>query len=518
MKIPTSNRDLERLLRFVYNKSSVTWYVVTLTLMSTALILFTACRTGPQEASMATFVSKLKSEVGYSAGSPMTGHIPVDPNSLRSEESLAVTMSWAVIKQLPKNLLYPAESQTRMIKIFPAQKPVSPVTRLTRGTRIGSIENAKRFIDRITNDGSNGGRLIGRLYAVLPQGITSSFSFTEKNPIDSQSPDGFKIQIFNRLQTGEGETEEPSAKSSLDIAIVATGKLKQDTETNHENIEHADEEDKDSDFRGENVQITESVFLNTRPFKKRDQFAIILKSPFTAEENEVFAVIIDVRSPPQEDRVSVAMHNMYFKQCLEYLERESIRNRIIHGKQPDIKWAGLEDSIQLLQSPNNKRRALIHLAQQTNALLVKDIALSGTDTVVGQLSQSVINEYLSGSVNNSEMVGWMLERTAYSLLVRLLSAEQATPELETILIRHTGQVGRNVSTLEELIASSTSMEELQRYLVRENFIFLEDISPAARTRAFDWLSTRDKAPDGYDPLSPLKQRRDILSRVEMSFD
>jgi hypothetical protein len=517
MRIPASSRNLERLLGFVHNKSSVTWYIGRSLLVSVVLVSFIACRTAPRRDDTDAFISRLKHEVGYFTGSPITGYISIDPNSLRAEESLAVTMSWVVIKQLPKNLLYPAESQTRMIKIFPAQKPVSPVVQLTRGTRIGSIENAKRFIDRITNDGSNGGMLIGRLYAVLPQGITTSFSFTEKNPIDSQSSDGFKIQIFNRTQTENGQTEEPSVKSTLDIVIVATGKLKQDTETDQENMERADEEDKDSDLGGENIQITETVFLNSRPFNKRDQFAIILKSRFTAEENEAFAVIIDVSSPPHEDRLSIAMHSTYFNQCLEYLKREDARNRILCGK-PDIKWAGLEDSIQLLQSPNNERRALIHLAEQTNASLVKDIALSGTETVVGQLSQAVINEYLSGSINNSEIVGWILERTAYSLLARLLSAEQATPELEAILIRHTGQVGRNVSTLEELIASSNTIEELQRYFVRENFIFLEDISPAARTRAFDWLSARGKAPDGYDPLSPLKQRRDVLSRVEMSFD
>jgi len=512
MKIPVSNRNLERLLGFVYNKSSVIWSICTSLLVSIFLISFIACRTAPLRDDSDAFISRLKYEVSYFTGSPMTGHISIDPNSLRAQESLAVTMSWALIKQLPKNLLYPAESQVRMIKIFPAQKPVSPVAQLTRGTRIGTIENPTQFINRITNNGSNGGILIGKINAVLPQGITTSFNFTEKKTIDSQSPDGFNIQIFNRPQT-----QEPSAESSLDIAIAATGKLKQDSENNQENLQRADEEVTDSEPEGENIQTTETVFLNTRAFEKRDQFAIILKSPFTSEENETFAIIIDVRSPPQENRVSIAMHTTYFNQCLEYLKRESARDSILHGK-PDIKWAGLEDSIQSLLSPNNERRALIHLAQQTNAPLVKDIALSGTEIVVGQLSQAVTNEYLSGSINNSEMVGWVLEKTAYSLLARLLSTEQANPELEAILIRHTGQVGRNVSTLEELIASSNTIEELQSYFVRENLIFLEDISPAARTRAFDWLSARGKAPDGYDPLSPLKKRRDVLKSIEMNFD
>jgi len=55
-------------------------------------------------------------------------------------------------------------------------------------------------------------------------------------------------------------------------------------------------------------------------------------------------------------------------------------------------------------------------------------------------------------------------------------------------------------------------------VVRENFIYLEDISPAARTHAFEWLLSKGEAPDGYDPLAPLKERRAVLNRVEKDFD
>jgi len=50
-------------------------------------------------------------------------------------------------------------------------------------------------------------------------------------------------------------------------------------------------------------------------------------------------------------------------------------------------------------------------------------------------------------------------------------------------------------------------------LLLENFIYLEDISPAARTRAFEWLAARDQAPQGYDPLASLKERRNVLNRI-----
>jgi len=121
-------------------------------------------------------------------------------------------------------------------------------------------------------------------------------------------------------------------------------------------------------------------------------------------------------------------------------------------------------------------------------------------------------------MTSSTFLGWTLERMSYGLLATILSSDQATPELEAILVRHTGQVGRHVSTLEELTANAADIDEFQSNLVRENFIFMEDISPAARNRAFEWLKARGKAPDGYDPLAPLKERRDVLRRVEKSLD
>ena len=51
-------------------------------------------------------------------------------------------------------------------------------------------------------------------------------------------------------------------------------------------------------------------------------------------------------------------------------------------------------------------------------------------------------------------------------------------------------------------------------LVEENFIYLEDISPASRSRAFDWLAARDLAPSGYDPLAPIETRREALERAD----
>ena len=204
--------------------------------------------------------------------------------------------------------------------------------------------------------------------------------------------------------------------------------------------------------------------------------------------------------------------------AISALTGADVPNRDRGAEPADADWPGIENAIQALQSSLNQRRALLYLAERTGAFLGEDIALSGTDIVVARLSQALTNEYSSGSMTGGASLGWLLERTACGLLATLLSSDQATPELEAILIRHTGQVGRNVSTLEELTAGASSVEEFQKLLVRENFIYLEDISPAARARAFEWLKARGRAPEGYHPLAPVKERRAVLNRVEKGFD
>ena len=225
-----------------------------------------------------------------------------------------------------------------------------------------------------------------------------------------------------------------------------------------------------------------------------------------------------MRPPPAEDRTALAIHTFSFNECMMHLSRTDIPDRMVGTVESDTEWPGFENALRALQSPLNQRRALLYLAERTNVSLVEDIALSGTDMIVGRLSQAITNNYFSGLITSSTSLGWSLERTTYDLLSTLLSTDQKMPELEAILIRHTGQVGRHVSTLEELTTNADDIDEFQSLLVRENFIFLEDISPAARSRAFEWLKAKNQAPDGYDPLAPLKERRAVLKSIEKGFD
>jgi len=493
---------------------------VTFVLVLLASVLISACTTGPRRASTTASLPALKYELDYSAGSPRSAFTPVETSSLRAEDSPVITVTLLVGRRLPTDFLAAAELQTSMITVFPAARIVAPVARLTKGARIGSIEDAERFIIRLTDQEPDGAVLLQRFHGVLPPEVTAHFRFMESNPADSQLPEGVEIQVCRRSETMGGSKEESPAVPSLEIALVASGGIKQKTVLGDESskIEGDSETNQDLDRENEDLQVTETILLEPRPFRERDQLAIIVPSPFGTKDAVSFAIAIDVRPPPAEDRAAAAMHRWSFNECMKQLTGADMPGQIQGAEPADADWPGLENAIRALQSYPNQRRALLYLAERTGASLVEDIALSGTDMVVGRLSQALTNEYSSGSMTGGALLEWTLERTAYGLLANLLSSDQATPELEAILVRHTGQVGRNVSTLEELTAGAAGIDEFQKLLVRENFIYLEDISPAARTRAFEWLTARGRAPEGYHPLAPAKERRAVLNRVEKGFD
>ena len=96
------------------------------------------------------------------------------------------------------------------------------------------------------------------------------------------------------------------------------------------------------------------------------------------------------------------------------------------------------------------------------------------------------------------------------------SGGKLPPELASILAVQTGQAGRTAGSLDEVLGNATSQQDMQNRLAAENYIFLEDSSPSARVRAFDWLVAQHLAPAGYDPLAPARQRRKALDQAEQS--
>jgi hypothetical protein len=177
--------------------------------------------------------------------------------------------------------------------------------------------------------------------------------------------------------------------------------------------------------------------------------------------------------------------------------------------------AGLLTAVRALSQPQSRRPALIFLSTQTAAPLCGDVALTCDEDVLAVLAGRVGQRAGRDAVQSPQAFGWTLDYLTLQLLSEMSSNEKAKlpPELAAVLARHCGEAGRHPASLQEILKNASSPKDLQMRLIAENLIYLEDSSPASRVRAFDWLSAMHQAPQGFDPLAPVNQRREALERA-----
>ena len=170
-----------------------------------------------------------------------------------------------------------------------------------------------------------------------------------------------------------------------------------------------------------------------------------------------------------------------------------------------------------LAERSHQRTALAFLAHATGAELSGELALlAEPETLAGCLGALRARIEAEGApTGEPAALGWFLERATYGWLAARASDESQPlqPELEALLLRHTGQLGRYPDLVMESVGASTGLADHRRRVQAENAIFLEDADPAARVRAFDWLKAQGLAPEGYDPLAAPAERRAALARA-----
>jgi hypothetical protein len=172
----------------------------------------------------------------------------------------------------------------------------------------------------------------------------------------------------------------------------------------------------------------------------------------------------------------------------------------------------LAAAVQTLASqPRAARPALVFLANQTDATLCGDVALVADENVLSGIARRVI-EKTNGAAPDPALLGWTLDSACFEELAALQAGERMPSELSAVLTAYAGEAGRHAASLVDVAKSLSSREQLDARLLAENLVYLEDASPAARVRAYDWLRTKNRAPAGYDPLGSNKERRAALER------
>lgn len=163
-----------------------------------------------------------------------------------------------------------------------------------------------------------------------------------------------------------------------------------------------------------------------------------------------------------------------------------------------------------IEAPGQRRGALAWLAGHVNARATLDLALSDRAALVDSVAARAKSLLPAAYQPTLAELLWVLEEASLSVLADHMELPEPDAVAEAMLLRHSGEVGRNAPLLLGLLEAAANHADLQRRLVDENLLFLDDNSPASRVRAFDWLLSHGPVPAGYEPLAPRADRRKAL--------
>lgn len=250
----------------------------------------------------------------------------------------------------------------------------------------------------------------------------------------------------------------------------------------------------------------ELVIVDERP--RLEGRALVLTLPM-AESTERFVIVVSLRPPTQGDpRHAEVVGRARQQAYASWRELQALVEAVRAGV-PDR--TGLLEALSGLTEEGNRRGALIYLSGATGSEVALDLALSGRVELLEALAAAIREADPGASEASLTELAWLIERATLAEIARRVeNVEEDDPRLEAMLIRHVGEVGRDLPLLLGLLEEAGEIGRLRHLLVEENLHFLDDNAPASRVRAVDWLLAQGVEIPGYRALGEKSQRRDAL--------
>lgn len=468
------------------------------------------CATSRQDATRRLGVPALEARVEHRAGSPLGG-IESQGQAARlnasPEEALEVSFELHFLERAPSGCYESLRSHSRLVAVERGGEVIETASALAAGGRVARGESALQFDADAAKGLFGRTRSLGLARGVLPRGVTSTLLLDSAETLESPEHGAARKEL--RVELGRGEdptTPELTLALTLEDLLSAPAKETDDPQAG------APRGTPGTTATGERVLRRESVLLDLSPSVEDGPVALVLPAPFQGGEARALAVVVRVAAaggdPDHAVRVAGAL-----AQC-GAAEAEATRRRASVGA-PEARTHELEAAVLALGREADRRAALLFLAGMGGARLCGDVALCADGPTLEALASRVRAEstLLLPSRDAAEL-GWPLESATARTLVALGAEAPLAPELVAALVRNTGEIGRSLAALEDLVRTSPGLAEYHARIEADNLIFLEDHNPAVRVRAFDWLAARGRAPAQYDPLAPVKERRAALAALE----
>jgi len=417
------------------------------------------------------------------SGSPLTGALPLLgelPEEQQPQLALVLTARVVAVPSLSDAGLQRLASQARLVVGAEGERSLRGLSRLSEGALVGAGAAAARVLAAL-DDGSLPAVDGGAPATALLAGTTAALHLPA--PLaDLATPP--LLVLVTRAET-------------LVVALALQGE-----------VAPLDEDDAAPRARSELVVLQIPLATDGAP--------LLLAVPLVLPDHPRAALLValSARAPGPGDAAHAADVTHAARDARLAAERRRASASRLTADESFLRE--VLSAFSALRDARSRRSALTFLADVASAPLAGDLALLADEALLTALVARVEADGrdLSSLVEQGGGLGWLLERSAVQLLATRAVEAALPPELLALLLRHAGEAGRYPSTLLEAAGACASVAELSARLVAENLIALEDSGAAARTRACDWLAARALAPDGFDPLAPLDQRRAALARAE----
>jgi hypothetical protein len=405
-------------------------------------------------------------------GTPISGPITGDASKINYNDALEVRVEWFALEQKEPSNLPLLASEATLVTAKLAGQAVLPSTSLTSDARLGWFNDAPNPGELVHQYNPSRINTLGQSQAALPMGVSAVFRLVETG--------GLADLTFARPEPRYVELAlDRASANQLRFALAV--------------------QDEQGSQTTPVFQREVAVFQHKRT---NPQTALVLVVPFVLAglPNHAVAAVLTVSDPAGDAAFQKAV-----AKCKTDLESP-------RSAEASPLWTlGLQRAMNELDNPAHRRAALVYLAMQGDSAICEDVAMLADDNLLNQIASSIKRDAPATiQAGNLDAYSWILDRSAITAMQPLLTKATLAPELISVLTQHFGEPGRHSAAVDEVMRGAGNRHDLDLRLASENYIYLEDSSPASRVRAYQWLSARKLAPKGYDPLASPKQRRQAL--------
>ena len=452
---------------------------------------------------------ELQPTLGHRAGDALSPEVAPDSSGLEADPAAAwaLRVEWLWLPEADRegDGLVPAGAQASAV-VGSGSFDATP--RLDDTVRVALGEGARDVAARLRELPGPAATVIARQEAALPAGVTAvasagSLSIELSRPAMAT---GAGLAVVR-----EGQVPLGAARPGAEVQTAVA----EDENGADEPADEAAVADEARRRAAEEPVAWRDVMLLDEPLQPDGPPAVIALPG--GPPGSALVAVLELRLPPQ-DEPGLARHAelvaLSLQDVAESAERDAGRAAAVDAA--ESKHRQLLTAARSMAQAGDRRRAGVFLASESGAELALDTVLAADEPSLDSLGTAWRQAWGSDLevLVRGDTLAWSLERTAALWLAQAADAGTLPAELESVLLRQTGVVGRSPSLLQQFAEESEGLADWRERLEQENRSALEDHLPAARVRAFDWLASRGLAPPGYDPLGSRAERQAALAAAE----